>query len=83
MSKINILATFQGEPIKTKAALTQLINTSAELVKIIPVQPSPALVSAVSAYDAPAGTVFVAHSPTGRKWRAEISRNESHGFHVR
>jgi hypothetical protein len=83
MSKINVLATFQGEPIKTKTALTQLISTSAELVKIVPVQPSPGLVSATDAYRLPAGSVFVAHSPTGRKWTAEISRTESHVFHVK
>jgi hypothetical protein len=83
MSKINVLATFQGEPIRTKAALTQLINTSAELVKIVPVTPSPSLVSAVPAYNLPSGTTFIAHSPTNRKWSAKISRNESHGFSVR
>jgi hypothetical protein len=83
MPKINVLATFQGEPIKTKAALKQLIDTSTELVTIVPVNPSPGLVAATDAYRLPAGTVFVAHSPSGRKWIAEISRNESHVFHVK
>ncbi len=83
MLKIDVLATFQGTPLKTKTALTQLINTSAELVKIIPLNPSPGLVAATNAYNLPAGSVFVAHSPTGRKWSAEISRNESREFRVK
>lgn len=82
-TKINVLATFQGEPIKTKAALTQLINTSTETVTIVPLNPSPGLVAATDAYRLPPGTVFVAHSPTGRKWKAEISRTESHVFTVK
>jgi hypothetical protein len=83
MHKINVLAVGPSGPISTKTALKQLISTSAELVKIVPVTASPGLVSATSAYDVPAGTVFVAHSPTGRKWSAEISRNESHVFSVK
>jgi hypothetical protein len=83
MLKIDVLATFQGEPIRTKTALTQLISTSTELVKIVPLNPSPGLVAATNAYNLPAGSVFVAHSPTGRKWSAEISRNESREFRVK
>lgn len=82
-AKINVLASFQGQPIKTKTALVQLISTSAELVKITPVKPSPSLVSATSAYNLPTESVFVAHSPTGRNWTATISRNHSHGFSVK
>lgn len=81
--KINVLASGPTGPITTKTALKQLISTSAELVKITPVTPSPSLVSTVPAYNLPAGTVFVAHSPTGRKWSAEISRTESHVFSVK
>jgi hypothetical protein len=76
------LATFQGEPIRTKSALTQLINTSTESVTVIPLNPSPGLVAATDAYRLPPGSVFVAHSPTGRKWTAEISRTENHVFRV-
>lgn len=89
MLKINVLAVMlspngSGESIliRTKKTLKDLIVTSPELVKIIPVQPSPGLVSATDAYRLPPGSVFVAHSPTGRKWSAEISRNESHVFSV-
>jgi hypothetical protein len=83
MHKINVLAVGPSGPISTKTALKQLISTSAELVKIVPVTASPSLVAATSAYALPTESVFVAHSPTGRKWSAEISRNESHVFSVK
>lgn len=87
MSKINILAVLvtdgKSELVKSKTSLRNLILTSPELVKIVPVNPSPGLVSATSAYDMPVGTVFVAHNPSGRKWTAEISRTESHVISVK
>lgn len=87
MSKINVLAVLvtdgKSVPVTTKSALKQLISASAELVKIVPINPSPGLVAATSAYDLPTGSVFVAQSPTGRKWAAEISRDESHLFTVK
>jgi hypothetical protein len=87
MSKINVLAVLVADgksiPIKSKSALKQLISTSAELVKIVPVEASPSLVAATSAYNLPTESVFVAHSPSGRKWTAEISRTESHEFSIR
>lgn len=83
MSKINVLATGPNGPITTKATLKQLISTSAELVKIVPLTPSPGLVSATSAYDLPTESVFVALSPSGRKWSAEISRTNSHVLTVK
>lgn len=83
MSKINVLATAFGKPIKSKSGFKDLILTSPELVKIVPITPSPALVSAVSAYDVPVDGTFVAHSPTGRKWTAQFTRTESHVFRVK
>jgi hypothetical protein len=83
VSKINVLAVGPSGPISTKTALKQLISTSAELVKIVPVKASPSLVAATSAYNLPTESVFVAHSPSGRKWTAEISRTESHEFSIR
>ena len=87
MSKINVLAVLvtdgKSVPVTTKKGLMNLISASGEAVKIIPIEPSPGLVAATDAYRLPPGSVFVAHSPTGRKWTAEISRNESHVFSVK
>jgi len=83
MSKINVLATGLNGPITTKSALKQLIMTSPELVRFVPVIPSPALVSAVPAYDAPIQGTFTVHSPTNRKWTATITRTNSHEFTVK
>jgi len=87
MSKIDVLAVLVTDgksiPVKSKSGLRTLIEASAENIKIVPVKPSPGLVAAVPAYDLPVGTVFVAHSPSGRKWSAQISRTNSHVFTVK
>lgn len=75
-----------GKPIRTKTALKNLINTSAEVVHLIPVAvPGTPLHEAVrgSAYKLPAGVTVTAHSPSGRKWSAEIGRTASGVFSVR
>ena len=83
MSKINVLATGLNGPIPTKSALKQLIMTSPETVRFVPVTPSPALVSAVPADSAPVEGTFTVHSPTNRKWVATVTRTHSHEFTVK
>lgn len=87
MSKINVLAVLvtdsESIPVRSKSGLVNLIKTSPDLVKFVPITPSPALAYAVPAYNIPVEGTFVAHSPTGRKWSAQISRTESHVFSVR
>lgn len=86
MSKINVLAVSDNGPIRTKTALKQLILTSAELVKLVPVPviSDPAHESVRgTAYTLPAGTTVTVHSPTTRKWSAEISRTGSGVFTVK
>jgi hypothetical protein len=86
MSKINVLAVSETGPIRTKAALTQLIKTSTELVTFVPIPvPSNPAHEAVrgNAYEIPAATVVTVHSPTGRKWTAQVSRTNSHVFSVK
>lgn len=87
MSKINVLAVLvtdgKSVPVASKSGLKNLIVTSPEAVRMIPIEPSPGLVSATDAYRLPPGSVFVAHSPTGRKWSAQITRDESHVLSVK
>jgi len=89
MSKIHVLPVLvtdgKSVPVTTKKGLTNLIKTSPELVKIVPVAPSPGLVAAVPAYDLPVGSVFVAHGQNGKRaaWSAEITRTENHVLTIR
>lgn len=86
MPKINVLAVFNGQPLKTKAALKQLIETSADLVDFLPADKPTPLTEAVrleGPTHLPAHVTVVAHSPTKRKWTAEVSRTHSGVFTVK
>ena len=86
MSSIDVLAVTQTGPISTKSGLKQLILTSPELVKFVPVPvlSDPAHESVRgSAYTIPAGAIVTVHSQTGRKWSAKVTRTESHEFSVK
>lgn len=87
MPKINVLATAFGKPITTKTALKQLINTSPEVVRFLPADSPTPLTERLRKFQIspfaqlPASVVLIAHSPTGRKWTAEITRNQIRQFH--
>ena len=87
MSAVDVLAVLISDgksvPVASKAGLKTLLYTSPELVRFVPVNPSPALVSATPANAIPTGTVFVAHNPAGRKWSATVGRTESNALHVK
>jgi hypothetical protein len=86
MPKINVLATAFGQPIRTKAALKQLIGTSPETVKLLPADKPTPLTERVRMYDAyvlPSNVTALVHSPTGRNWTAELSRKETGSFLVK
>lgn len=79
MSKINVLATAFGAPIRTKAALKQLLSTSPEVIKFLPVDKPTPLTERMRTFvvspfaELPKGTVIIAHSPTARNWTAELT----------
>lgn len=86
MSMINVLAVVDGTPVKTKSGLTNLIKGSADTVTLIPIDiPGSPWHEAVrgNAYGMPVGIPVTVHSPTNRKWSAEITRTEYHGFSVK
>lgn len=87
MSKINVLATGPTGLIRTKTALKQLISTSAEQVRFVPVPvlSDPAHESVRGAIqNIPAGTVVTVLSPAnGRQWSAQVSQTGSGVFTVR
>jgi len=90
--KINVLAVFidpdSGEsvPVRTKAGLRNVILTSSQVIKFVPIPvPSDPAHEAVRgfAYDMPVDAVVTVHSPTNRKWSAEVTRSGSHEFYVK
>lgn len=87
MSAVDVLAVLVTDgksiPVASKSGLKNLLYTSPELVRFVPVNPSPALVSATPANAVPFGTVFLVHNPAGRKWSATVGRTESSAIHVK
>ena len=67
----------KSTPVASKSGLRNLLSASPELVRFVPVTPSPSLVSATPANAIPTGALIVAHNPAGRKWSAQISRTAS------
>lgn len=90
MSKINVIASLVTESvsdvIKVKAKLKNLLETSAEVVRFVPID-----VPGTPAHEAargiatrlPAGMTVTVLSPTNRKWLAEVTRSESNVFSVK
>jgi hypothetical protein len=81
-NKINVLATAFGKPIPTKTALKKLLDTGAELVTFLPADhPTPLTenVRTGTALHLPGNVTVIAHSPTGRKWTAEVTRHSELG----
>lgn len=80
MLKIDVLAVGPTGPITTKAALKQLIKESPAFVRVLPVNPSPALSASTLVPMLPFGTPVTAH--TGKS-TAEIERKSDGKIVVR